>query len=110
MNELRPASAATRGVTYNGQSAIRGSKQLFASPPYAFNISRCASTRSSSADVRFSTKSFRLAHLGQELLDMREHEVAPCVALDVIKAGQGDKGRVGKALSGLPGTNVFSLI
>ena len=30
---------------------------------------------------------------------MRQHEVAPCGGLDVAKAGQGDKGRVGKALS-----------
>ena len=30
---------------------------------------------------------------------MRQHEVAPCDALDVVKAGQGDKGRVGKTIS-----------
>ncbi len=33
---------------------------------------------------------------------MRQHEVAPCGALDVVKTGQGYKGRFGKALSVLP--------
>ena len=30
---------------------------------------------------------------------MRQHQVAPCSALEVVKARQGDKGRIGKALS-----------
>jgi L-iditol 2-dehydrogenase len=60
---------------------------------------RLAGLNENQTVFRFPTNSSRLAHLGQELLDMRQHEVAPCAGLEVVKAGQGDKGRVGKALS-----------